>query len=154
MADQNANQAQAQAQAQAPQQQLPPIQAVVFQDLAEFLKQEQQKEADRAEAANRRHQDRLDNDRAMAKRHLEATQRHQTDLMIRRVPHCDGLEPQALRLWLREVDMSAHYTPRTVFVAAQTATGSLRLAIEKFLSRQPNRDDVEWPTLKKHIISA
>jgi hypothetical protein len=50
--------------------------------------------------------------------------------------------------------MSAHYTPRTVFVAAQTATGSLRLAIEKFLTRQPNRDDIEWPTLKKHITAS
>jgi hypothetical protein len=74
--------------------------------------------------------------------------------MIRRVPACDGTNPDAIRLWLREVDMTITYTPLTTFVAAQTATGILRHAVEKFLNRQPDRERVGWPALRKHITSA
>ena len=127
---------QGQAQAQGQGQRLPagPMQAQNFQD---YMQQERDI---RQEAENR----------TIAARN-EDKERQKAEAQIKRVPPCTGATPQSVRDWIREIDLTIHYSTQTVYIASQTARDALRRELEYFLNSQPNRDQVTWQTLKGHL---
>ena len=127
---------QGQAQAQGQGQRLPagPMQAQSFQD---YMQQERDI---RQEAENR----------TIASRN-EDKERQKAEAQIKRVPPCTGATPQSVRDWIREIDLTIHYSTQTVYIASQTARDALRRELEFFLNSQPNRNNVPWQTLKDHL---
>jgi hypothetical protein len=123
------------------------VQAVQFVDFATFLTQDENKQKENKAMNEAQHQDRM-------KLQLESLARQLADAQARRVPPCDGSDAAAVRAWLREVDLTLPYTDRTIYIASQSATGPLRRELEHFMSSQPDRNNVSWDSLAKHLASA
>lgn len=86
------------------------------------------------------------------KHHKETTERLKAESQIKRVPRCDGSSAALVRDWMKEVDLTIHYSPnKTTYIAAQTAEGALRRELERFLARSDDRDTVTWQTLREHL---
>lgn len=82
-----------------------------------------------------------DNERAEKKAETEA----------KAIPPCDGMDQEALRSWIREVDMSRESTPLTLYVAKLASRGSLKRSIAIFKSMFTNSADATWERCKTHI---
>jgi hypothetical protein len=124
-----------------------PVNAVHFQDLAAFLEQDRLLAQESRQAAQREHEQRL----ALQ---LEATAQAKADAEAKRIPPCDGSNPDLLRNWMRDVDMATNYSDRAVYIAAHSATGDLRVELEHHLAAAPNRHRVTWDALKKYLADA
>jgi len=81
----------------------------------------------------------------------EVHMRQEADQQARRIASCDGADSQAVRIWLQQVDLSIPYSRRTVYIAAQSATGQLQVELEHFLSTQLDRNRTPWDTVKRYI---
>ena len=127
-------QAQPQGQGQGQRLAAGPMQVQNFQD---YMQQERNI---RQEAKNR----------TIASRN-EDKERQKAEAQIKRIPPCTGATPQNVRDWIREIDLTIHYSTKTVYIASQTARDALRRELEFFLNSQTNRDNVTWQTLKGHL---
>ena len=85
---------------------------------------------------------------------VDADERAQADNLIKRIPPCDGATPQGVRDWLKEIQLTTPYSARTVYIAAQSATGSLRSNIEFYLKGVQDRNAVTWDQLNTYIETA
>lgn len=97
----------------------------------------------------------LDQERDVRQKNHDATiARREAEMMVKKVPKCDGSDAQLVREWVREVNLTENYSKETVWISAQTAEGALRRELEHFLSLQKDRKAVEWPTLRTHLEKA
>lgn len=80
--------------------------------------------------------------------------RYDADAQSKKIARCDGTDESAVRDWIDEVKLTARYSNRTVYIAAQSSTGSLKKEIERFLDTQPDANLVSWATLQTHLESA
>ena len=87
-------------------------------------------------------------------RHIQENgEKHEAQAQAKRVAGCDGSTTRRLRQWFRDVELTIPYTKRTLFVAAQTAEGALRVELERFLDTAEDRRTVEWNVLKTHLTT-
>ena len=114
-----------------------PLLAVQFQQYLDYDRQIRAQEQNNARAARQ-----------------ESDARQKADTQVKRVPKCDGSTPALMREWLREVTLTENYSDKTVYIAAQSATGAMRREIEHFLAAQPNRHAVTWQQLRLHLEQA
>ena len=63
---------------------------------------------------------------------VEADEHAQADNSIKHVPPRDGTTPQGVRDWLKEIQHTTPYSKHTVYITAQSATGTLCRDIEFF----------------------
>lgn len=70
------------------------------------------------------------------------------------VPICNGDSQQAVRDWLKELELTVPYTDRTLVVACRSARGGLREEIEQYLGTKFARRHKTWDQLKAHIKEA
>ena len=75
----------------------------------------------------------------------------EADLLVSDITKCDGISPEAVRLWLKRVDQTISYTTKTVRVATRTATGALLDEIESFLNLHKRR--ATWEQVRANIVS-
>lgn len=71
--------------------------------------------------------------------------------LAKAIPHCDGLNQDNLRDWLREIDMTVENSKLTLYIASLASRGSLRREIVHFLSLHPDRTQATWVKAKAHI---
>ena len=87
-------------------------------------------------------------------RHIQENgEKHEAQAQAKRVAGCDGSTTRRLRQWFRDVELTIPYTKRTLFVAAQTAEGALRVELERFLDTAEDRRTVEWNEVKAHLTT-
>lgn len=89
--------------------------------------------------------------RAQAAQYRETAERQKAQQQAQRVQHCDGSSTRKLREWFREIELTVPYSNKTVLIASLTAEGPLRSQLEKYLSEQPQRDQVTWDALKQEL---
>ena len=118
--------------------------AVPAQDFSTYIHQVRDDEAQRRRIAEAT-ADRRDAEMK------EVHERQAADQQARRIASCDGADSQAVRQWLQQVDLSIPYSRRTVYIAAQSATGQLQVELEHFLSSQLDRTRTPWDTVKQYI---
>ena len=88
------------------------------------------------------------------KHEQETTSRQVADTQAKKVVKCDGSDCQAVREWIKDVDLTTYYSQRTVYIAAQSSYGQLRRELERYLNAQADRLLVTWDQLKKHLQDA
>jgi hypothetical protein len=118
---------------------------VQFQDLAAFLAQDREQAEKARQAALEEHTERM----ALQQ---QIRQEQKAEAEARRIAPCDGSDPRKVRAWMREVEMSMGFTDQTIYVAAHSATGDLRVEIELFM--EGNRNRATWDALKNHLSDA
>lgn len=96
--------------------------------------------------------DNLQQDHAARQEVLEDSNRRSiADSQVKNIVPCDGHSAKSVREWIREVELTLPYTNRTIYVASQSARGSLRRELERFLEGQPIRANVTWPQARTHL---
>lgn len=121
------------------------------EEFTKFLNLERaQKELDRKET-ERQHQERLEREDKLIKWQYEQSERQVAMDQAANVPKCDGKQPDAVREWIKHIDLTRPYSNLTILIAAQTAQGSLKEEMELFKDRLPDAPPVEWPALKEHL---
>ncbi len=72
---------------------------------------------------------------------------------------CDGQNPESVRVWIREIELSSKRVPEfdVVELASRTVSGCLRHSIERFIdSKLPDlgndRLKVTWQSLREHVV--
>ena len=99
-----------------------------------------------------------DRDRQQAEARREREACLERDRLIRHavqfaqsIPQCDGTHPDAMRDWLREIDISKTHTVMTLTVAHISSRNNLRRQLDTYVARQPNKDNVTWEQVKVHL---
>ena len=91
---------------------------------------------------------------AEEEREVRRVAREQIQVQSQRITPCDGTSPSKVRTWLSEMDLAGPYLHSDydiVMVATNTSTHALRQAIERYQSRQEDRQLTTWATLRHHI---
>ncbi len=114
------------------------------QQFNQFLAAEQAARAAQRNAAQQEHQERQ-------QLLLEEQERSIAEAQIKQIQTCDGQTARQVREWIRDIEISIPYSNRTVYIASQAASGSLKREIEAFLDAQPNRNNVQWGQVRQHI---
>ena len=117
------------------------------QDLTNFEKLHR----DREVSADHRDQRQTDRNEAIRQQRENDTMRREAATAAQAIPQCDGSNPDNMREWLREIDMSRAHTKLTLTVAYIASRGALRRSLENYLSRQPDRNAVTWDQAKSHL---
>ena len=104
----------------------------------------------RMTAATRRHAS-----SAEAAKHRELVKRQ-----LKKVHPCDGSTRVGVRTWLKQLSQTANYFSVASrdsdlhTMVQDTATGGLLTEYERFMSRQPNRNNVPWTSLQVALREA
>ena len=103
-----------------------------------------------AEIEQRRHQERAEDNANRGAIQVANVLRNKIKSLIQRITTCDGSSTEAVRNWMREVDMALEQVGNGHIIEAvsSTVSGPLRWETEQ---QHVQRAAVPWPALRDHL---